>query len=239
MIDRFEILAAKLRYLVSRNRWSARLLRAPVIVGHADEPGLVMIQIDGLGHRVLTRALAEDRMPFLGHLVRDEGYRLHELYAGVPSNTPAFQGELFYGVPGAVPGFGFVDPEDGRPVAMLQQPAAQRVEARLSGKGRGLLEGGSSWSNISGIRRRRSPNTRRWAGVGLSMVSDGSPRYARTSSRSGRRIDSITWLVRKPSCATSPGFKESSAIRCAISVKSATDCTSFAKSWKNPVSSTA
>jgi len=147
-MDRVEILAAKLRYLVSRNRWSARLLGAPPTLGHADEPGLVMIQVDGLGERVLRRALAEGRMPFLAHLVDDEGYALHGLYAGVPSNTPAFQAELFYGVPGAVPGFGFLDRERDRVVAMTQQPAAAAVERRLARASRGLLAGGSSWSNI-------------------------------------------------------------------------------------------
>src|SRR5262245_63455465 len=91
MIDRLEIFAAKLRYLVSRNRWSARLLGAPAFVGHADEPGLILIQVDGLGERVLRRALAEGRMPFLRHLVEEEGHAVYPLYAGLPSNTPGFQ----------------------------------------------------------------------------------------------------------------------------------------------------
>src|SRR5512143_1318791 len=147
MIDRIEILAAKLRYLVSRNRWSARLLRAPAFLGHADEPGLVMIQIDGLGEAVLRRALDEGRMPFTRHLIEGEGYTVHSLYAGLPSNTPAVQAELFYGVKAAVPAFGFVDVELGREVAMTQPQAASAVEARLATQSRGLLTGGSSWSN--------------------------------------------------------------------------------------------
>lgn len=148
MIDRFEILAARLRHLLSRNRWSAHLLGVPPVESHADEPGLVMIQVDGLGRAVLDRALAEGRMPFLRHLVEDEGYSIHDVYAGVPSNTPAFQAELFYGVRGAVPGFGFIDRESGREVAMTQQPAAAAVEARLAARASGLLANGSSWSNI-------------------------------------------------------------------------------------------
>lgn len=148
MIDRLEILASNLRYLISRNRWSARLLGAPAFVGHADEPGLVMIQVDGLGERVLRRALAEGRMPFTRHLLEDEEHEVFPLYAGLPSNTPGFQAELFYGVKGAVPGFGFVDRELGREVAMTQQAAASAIEARLAAQARGLLTGGSSWSNI-------------------------------------------------------------------------------------------
>ncbi len=148
MIDRFEILAARLRRLLSRNRWSAHLLGVPPVESHADEPGLVMIQVDGLGRAVLDRALREGRMPFLRHLVEDEGHVIHDIYAGVPSNTPAFQAELFYGVRGAVPGFGFIDRELGREVAMTHQPAAAAVEARLAARGTGLLANGSSWSNI-------------------------------------------------------------------------------------------
>ncbi len=88
------------------------------------------------------------------------------------------------------------------------------------------------------MRRRLSPKTMRCAGVGLSITSAGSPRYSRTSSGSGIRIDSITWLVRNPSCAQMPGLSDSSATRCATRFRSADSCTSFAKSWKNPVSST-
>ena len=36
-----------------------------------------------------------------------------------------------------------------------------------------------------------------------------------------------------------PGFRESSAMRCAMRVKSAICCTSLANNWKNPESSTA
>jgi endonuclease/exonuclease/phosphatase family metal-dependent hydrolase len=148
VIDRFEILVSRLRGLVSRNRWSARLLGAPPVVGHADEPGLVMIQVDGLGEQVLERALAEGRMPFLRHLVQDEGYLVRRLYSGLPSNTPAFQAELFWGVAGAVPGFGFRDPDSGREVWMTQRATAAAVEDRLAAEWNGLLEGGSAWSDI-------------------------------------------------------------------------------------------
>ena len=148
LIDRLEILVSRARRLVSRNRWTARLLGAPPVVGHADEPGLVLIQVDGLGEAVLERALAEGKMPFLQHLLQDEGYGAHRLYSGLPSNTPAFQAELFWGVRGAVPGFGFRDRETGGEVWMTQRPAAAAMEERLNSQARGLLAGGSAWSDI-------------------------------------------------------------------------------------------
>ncbi|MEZ5064754.1 MAG: endonuclease/exonuclease/phosphatase family protein [bacterium] len=148
MIDRAEIFWSRVRRLVSRHSWTARILGAKPVVGHADEPGLVLIQVDGLGEAVLRRALAEGKMPFLRHLVEDEGYGVHRLYSGVPSNTPAFQAELFWGVPGVVPGFGFRDPETGRAVWMTQRGTAARVEEQLAAEHEGLLRGGSAWSDI-------------------------------------------------------------------------------------------
>ncbi len=49
----------------------------------------------------------------------------------------------------------------------------------------------------------------------------------------------MTWLVRNPSWALTPGVSESSAIRWAIRVRSAASWTFLLKSWKNPVSSMA
>jgi endonuclease/exonuclease/phosphatase family metal-dependent hydrolase len=148
MIDRFEILGSRIRHLVSRNRWSARLLGYRPDADHRDEPGLVLLQIDGLGEAVLTRAMAEGKMPFLRHLVEDEGYGLHSMYAGMPSNTPAFQGELFYGVKTVVPGFGFLDRETGREMVMNGWADSAEIEERLAARGKGMLAGGSAWSDI-------------------------------------------------------------------------------------------
>jgi endonuclease/exonuclease/phosphatase family metal-dependent hydrolase len=150
MIDRVEILVSALRQFVSRNRWSARLLGADPVIGHADEPGLILIQVDGLGEQVFRKALADGKMPFLRHLIRDEGYAPHPLYSGMASNTPCFQAELLYGVKGVVPGFGFLEPDLEGGVAVMSQPAsAALVERRLQAAGHeGLLRGGSAWSDI-------------------------------------------------------------------------------------------
>jgi endonuclease/exonuclease/phosphatase family metal-dependent hydrolase len=114
-----------------------------------DEPGVVLIQIDGLSKRRLERAMEEGRMPFLKSLVDEEGHRLRAMYSGMPSTTPAAQGELFYGVRTAVPGFGFFESSTGSPVRMLEQPAAIRRQEWLEEHGaERLLEGGSAYGNI-------------------------------------------------------------------------------------------
>lgn len=147
MIARLEHQVRRARRLISRSEWTARLLGMERSEGTDTRPGLVIVQIDGLSHPALRDALASGRMPVAGHLLAEEGYRLHELYSGLPSSTPAAQAELFYGVPGAVPAFGFVDHCSGRQVRMWQHEAAAAVEKRLAVH-RSLLAGGGSYCNI-------------------------------------------------------------------------------------------
>ncbi|HWL75124.1 MAG TPA: alkaline phosphatase family protein, partial [Burkholderiaceae bacterium] len=70
------------------------------------------------------------------------------MYPGVPTTTPAVQGELFYGVRQIVPAFSFRDRETCQTVWMLDPDEAARVQRRLGSQGHGLLEGGSAYSNI-------------------------------------------------------------------------------------------
>ncbi len=106
-----------------------------------------MVQIDGLGRSALTHAIAAGHMPFLSRLITNDGYRLHAVYLGLPSSTPAVQAELFYGVPCAVPAYAYVDRGSGRLVRMWQHEAAAAVEQRL-GAHRPLLKEGSSYLNL-------------------------------------------------------------------------------------------
>src|SRR5512143_2987759 len=82
----------------SRSEWLIRLLRLTKTPASAVERGLVLIQIDGLSRRQFQRALAQGNLPFLARLLRERGCRLHSLYSGMPSSTPAMTGELLYGV---------------------------------------------------------------------------------------------------------------------------------------------
>src|SRR5262245_53399383 len=148
MIDRVEILVSRLRRAWSRTRWSARLLGHRPEKATSDEPGLVMIQIDGLGEAVLRRAPRDNRMPFLRRLIERDGHRIHGLYSGLPSSTPAVQAEIFYGVRSAVPAWRYRDPELRRLLTMGEPSAAAAIEERLTAGHEGLLAGGASWSNM-------------------------------------------------------------------------------------------
>lgn len=148
MLTRWGAELRRWRRRFSRAEWEVGRLRLSRTDAPSHAPGLLLIQIDGLGRTQLERALRSGRMPFLRRLLRREGWRMQDFYSGLPSSTPAVQGELFYGVRTAVPSFNFLDPRDGGIGMMMQPEWAKRIEADLAQKGAGLLQGGSSWSNI-------------------------------------------------------------------------------------------
>jgi endonuclease/exonuclease/phosphatase family metal-dependent hydrolase len=148
VIDRFERWWRRMQVVGDRHRWSARVLglSSGTDGTRPDAPGLLLIQIDGLGVDQVERALAAGLLPNLARLQAIEPYRLLPVYSGLPSSTPAFQAELFYGERLAIPAYSFVRRDAGQVFRMSQREAAGVVEASL--RGRGLLDGGSSYCNI-------------------------------------------------------------------------------------------
>ena len=149
MISRWGTRLFRLRKRLTRGEFMVWLLGAPRLEDSGTEPGLILIQIDGLARPQLELALRKGRMRFLGRMLRRERYRLHTLYPGLPTSTPAVQSELFYGVRTAVPSFSFRDRRTGQVGGMLDAEFAQAVEASVAERGgRPLLDGGSAYSDI-------------------------------------------------------------------------------------------
>lgn len=146
MFAKVEAFFRGIRRKLSHREWEARRRRAAACAGEG--PGLLIIQIDGLARTQLERAMARRRMPFLRRLMRRENYRMHDFYPGVPSTTASVQGELFYGVRTAVPAYSFYDRVKRRHGVMSSPEWAKDAEAGCAAQAPGLLEGGSSWSNI-------------------------------------------------------------------------------------------
>lgn len=136
------------RRRLSRSEWAIRHLGLKPSEGTAEEPGILLIQIDGLARRQVETAIARGRMPYLRRLLRREHYALHTFYPGLPSTTPAVQAELYYGVRSGVPAFSFLDRERGEIAMMFYPEWAKRFEEIYAARNPGLLAGGSSWSNI-------------------------------------------------------------------------------------------
>lgn len=149
MVYWYQRFRRKARRAFSRSEWLRRILRQPVSRAHASDPGLLLIQIDGLSFRQFERALSEGHMPFVQRLLHRENYKLNTFYSGLPSTTPAVQGELYYGVKCAVPAFGFLDRATDYLGSMYETDVCKAVQFQLEQQGDlPLLKGGSSWVNM-------------------------------------------------------------------------------------------
>jgi endonuclease/exonuclease/phosphatase family metal-dependent hydrolase len=148
MFAYIEAFAHRFRQRISRSEWAIRHLGLTPSVGTSEEPGLLMLQIDGLARTQLERAISEGHMPFLRRLLNRDHYQLRSFYPGLPTTTPAVQGELYYGVRAAVPAFSFFRRSMQQRGTMFEPQWAKDFEAKLQAQAEGLLKGGSSWSNI-------------------------------------------------------------------------------------------
>jgi hypothetical protein len=114
----------------------------------SDEPGLLIIQIDGLGAGLLGWAVKTGNLPNLGRWLRSGSYRTTSWHTGLPSSTPASQAGMLHGDVRQVPAFRWYEKEAGRLIVTNRPRDAAEVEARIS-NGRGLLaDGGVSISNV-------------------------------------------------------------------------------------------
>ncbi|MCP5145453.1 MAG: endonuclease/exonuclease/phosphatase family protein [Gammaproteobacteria bacterium] len=150
MIGRLKARLRRWRRRFSRSEWAVAWLGLSRVVTTGGEPGLVLIQIDGLGHAQFEKALRAGRLPFIRRLLKRENYELKSLYAGVPSTTPAVQAELFYGAKTSLPAFSYLDPDSGKLIKLFDPDAAKTLEQKLVSEQRGLTQGGSAYGNIFG-----------------------------------------------------------------------------------------
>ena len=111
-------------------------------------PGVVFLEIDGLGHEVLRRALRDGNAPALSRWVHDGAYRLEGWETGWSSQTGACQAGLLHGSDDDWPAFRWWEKDTGRAIVTNHPRDAAELERRHS-DGRGLLHAdGSSRANI-------------------------------------------------------------------------------------------
>lgn len=104
---------------------------------------LLLLQIDGLARPILEANL--DKMPHLRSLLGGS-HRIHSLFSGLPSTTPSFQGEFFYGVRQCVPAWVFREHSSGQVTQLLDAATARRRQSELERQGAGLLKGGTAYA---------------------------------------------------------------------------------------------
>jgi uncharacterized membrane protein YvlD (DUF360 family) len=105
--------------------------------------GVLLLQVDGLSRTSFERALERGRMPSASGLIARGSHRLFGWHCGIPSNTPAVQAGLLYGLRFDVPGYRWYDREAGRVRMASHSADLRRIEEQVAALGEPLLAGGS------------------------------------------------------------------------------------------------
>lgn len=128
-------------------RRSARRMLAFRRLPPGTEPGLLIVQLDGVAEPVLRWAIRAGNLPVLGHWLRTGSHTARGWHTGLPSTTPASQAGILHGASRQIPGFRWYEKDTGRLMVSNRPRDAAVIESRLS-DGRGLLrDGGVSISN--------------------------------------------------------------------------------------------
>jgi uncharacterized membrane protein YvlD (DUF360 family) len=113
-----------------------------------DVPGVLFLEIDGLAHDVLRRALRDGNAPTLARWIHEDGYRLEQWETDWSSQTGACQAGILHGSNGEMPAFRWWEKDHGKPIVTNHPRDAAELERRHS-NGRGLLHAdGASRANI-------------------------------------------------------------------------------------------
>lgn len=132
--------------------WSRNVLaRAKRLHGDGiatDVPGLLLLEIDGLAHEVVVRALRDGTMPNLARWVATGSHRLERWETDLSSQTGACQAGILHGNNDDMPAFRWWEKERGAAIVTNHPRDAAEIERRHS-NGRGLLHAdGASRANI-------------------------------------------------------------------------------------------
>jgi uncharacterized membrane protein YvlD (DUF360 family) len=114
----------------------------------SEVPGLLFLEIDGLAHDVLRRAVRDGNAPTIARWLRDGSHHLIGWETGWSSQTGACQAGLLHGNDDDYPAFRWWEKDRGKPIVTNHPRDAAELERRHS-NGRGLLHAdGASRANI-------------------------------------------------------------------------------------------
>jgi uncharacterized membrane protein YvlD (DUF360 family) len=108
-----------------------------------DKPGIVFLEIDGLGLPILRRAMRDGNAPEMTRWLADDGYALTEWETDLSSQTGASQAGILLGSNDDIPAFRWVEKESGRQMTCSKPDDCAEIERRRA-TGIGLLTGGGA-----------------------------------------------------------------------------------------------
>jgi len=125
-----------------------RVARRQGLVEDTHAPGVIFLEIDGLGFPVLRRAMRDGHVPNMARWLADGDHRMIKWETDLSSQTGASQAGLLLGANDDIPAFRWVEKDSGRVVACSSPADCSEIEKRLS-SGKGLLiNGGASRGNL-------------------------------------------------------------------------------------------
>jgi len=134
-----------------------------------DQPGTVIVQIDGLAEPILRRALGEGRMPTLAGWIASGTHSLVGWDCDIPSMTTGAQAAILHGDNHDIPAFYWYEKGDRRLMSSASPRDLHAVQQRLS-DGHGLLHhDGVSVTNLFSGDAERAIMT-----VGTLIGDEGS-----------------------------------------------------------------
>ena len=117
-------------------------------VVESDVPGLLMLEIDGLAHDVLLRAIRDGNAPTMARWLHSGSHELRRWETDWSSQTGACQAGILHGSNEDMPAFRWWEKERGRAIVTNHPRDAEELERRHS-DGNGLLHAdGASRANI-------------------------------------------------------------------------------------------
>ncbi|RBY84485.1 phage holin family protein [Blastococcus sp. TF02A-30] len=144
-------------------------------------PGVLFLQIDGLGHDVARRAVRDGTMPTLAAWLREGSHVLRPWHTDWSSQTGASVCGILHGSNHDIPGFRWYEKEHDRLVQVSRPRDAAEVERRHS-DGRGLLAGdGAGRGNLF-------TGDARFVSLTMSSLSHVVPAGARRRRRGRDRV---------------------------------------------------
>ena len=180
---------------------ASRVARRQGVIAGTDVPGIVFLEIDGLGLPILQRAMRDGSAPGMAAWLDAGTHRLIEWETDLSSQTGASQAGILLGSNEDIPAFRWVEKESGRLMACSAPDDCAEIERRHT-TGLGLLrDGGTSRGNLlSGEAEesiltvsRMADETR--ANPGYRAFFANGENVTRTLALVGRRgVDRARWL---------------------------------------------
>jgi uncharacterized membrane protein YvlD (DUF360 family) len=132
-------------YTLRVARRVARRTGKPIVT---DAPGILFLEIDGLGLPVLRRAIRDGTTPNMARWLADHSHRLIEWETDLSSQTGASQAGILLGDNDDIPAFRWVDKATGTMMTCSNPDDCATIERdRSSGPGL-LADGGTSRGNL-------------------------------------------------------------------------------------------